>query len=206
MYLPAHFREDNPDVLRAFLCENPLAALVTVGANGLEANHIPLLYDPDPAPFGTLRGHLARANQQWQRFQPELETLAIFQGAQAYVSPNWYPTKQETGRAVPTWNYTAVHAYGRLSVYSDPARLRGFLDRLTAVHEANQPSPWKPGDAPPEYIEGLLKAIVGIEIVVARLEGKWKVSQNQAEVNRTGATEELEILGNTAMARLIRKL
>jgi transcriptional regulator len=206
MYLPPHFREDNPEVLRAFLREHPLAALVTAGANGLEANHIPLLYDPEPAPFGRLRGHVARANPQWQRFQPEVEALAVFQGPQAYISPNWYPTKRETGRSVPTWNYAAVHAWGQLSVYSDPVKLRGFLDQLTAAHEASQPEPWKPSDAPPDYIDALLKAIVGIEIVITRLEGKWKVSQNQAERDRAGAAQELESLGRSDMARLIRKL
>ncbi|HVW87061.1 MAG TPA: FMN-binding negative transcriptional regulator [Bryobacteraceae bacterium] len=191
MYTPAHFREDRPDVLRDLIGKYPLAALVTIGPDGLEANHIPLLFDPDPAPHGTLRGHLSRANRQWQNLRPDVEALAIFQGPQAYISPNWYPTKQETGRVVPTWNYAVVHAYGSLRVYDDPARLRSFLDRLTAIHEAKQPVPWKPADAPPEYIEGLLKAIVGIELTITRLEGKWKVSQNQPAENRAGVAAAL---------------
>lgn len=206
MYLPPHFQEDRPEVLRALIAEFPLAALVTLGPDGLAANHVPLLYDPEPGPLGTLRGHLARGNPQWRSFQEDVEALAIFQGPQAYVSPNWYPTKQETGRVVPTWNYAVVHAYGRLSVYSDPDRLRTFLDELTAQHEAGQPKPWTPADAPAEYIQGLLQGIVGIDIAITRLEGKWKVSQNQPEANRTGAAAGLEAIGESAMASLIRKL
>lgn len=206
MYLPPHFQEDRPEVLRALIAEFPLAALVTLGPDGLAANHVPLLYDPEPGPLGTLRGHLARGNPQWRSFQEDVEALAIFQGPQAYVSPNWYPTKQETGRVVPTWNYAVVHAYGRLSVYSDPDRLRAFLDDLTAQHEAGQPKPWTPADAPAEYIQGLLQGIVGIDIAITRLEGKWKVSQNQPEANRTGAAAGLEAIGESAMASLIRKL
>ena len=207
MYLPPAFREDRPEALRELMAEYPLAALVTHGPDGLVATHVPLLYDPEPAgpsaPLGTLRGHLARANPQGQF---EGEALAIFQGPDAYVSPNWYPTKREHGRAVPTWNYAVVHAHGRMTVYSDPERLRGFLDRLTARHEAGQAVPWQPSDAPPDYIEGLLRGIVGIEIAVTRLEGKWKTSQNQPAANRAGAAEGLEASGKSAMAGLVRKI
>ena len=201
MYLPPHFREDRPEVLRQLMAEFPLAALVTLGSGGLAANHIPLLYDPER---GTLSGHLSRANSQWQDYRDDTEALAIFQGPQAYISPNWYPTKAEHGRAVPTWNYAVVHAYGRLTVYSEPERLREFLDRLTARHESTQTRPWAPADAPPEYIGGLLKAIVGIEIEVTRLEGKWKVSQNQPAQNRVGAADALAAAGENAMAERIR--
>ena len=201
MYLPEHFREDRPEVLRELMAKFPLAALVTVGTGGLEANHLPLLYDPEPAPWGTLRGHLSRANRQWQDYRPEVPALAIFQGPQAYISPNWYPTKQQHGRVVPTWNYAVVHVHGKLSVYAEPERLRAFLDRLTAVNEAGQPRPWAPADAPPEYIDGLLKAIVGVELAITRIEGKWKVSQNQPAENQIGAAEGLE-----EMARLIRSV
>lgn len=201
MYLPPHFREDRPEVLHQLMAKLPLAALITMGSGGLTANHIPLLYD---AESGTLSGHLSRANPQWQDYRDDVEALAIFQGPQAYISPNWYPTKAEHGRAVPTWNYAVVHAYGSLSVYSDPERLRAFLNRLTATHEASQPKPWAPADAPPEYIAGLLKAIVGIEIRVTRLEGKWKASQNQPPGNRAGAADALVSGGESAMAELIR--
>jgi transcriptional regulator len=208
MYLPPHFREDRIEVLRELMEKHPLAALVTLGQDGLVANHLPVIYDPEPAPWGTLRGHLARANNQWRDYRPEIEALAIFQGPQAYVSPNCYPTKRENGRVVPTWNYAVVHAYGRLSVYAEPQRLRAFLDRLTAVHESGQAKPWVPADAPPEYVEGLLKAIVGVELAVTRIEGKWKVSQNQPEENRLGAAEALEAIGgeeSAAVAKLIRR-
>jgi transcriptional regulator len=207
MYLPPLFKEEDPDVLRRLMAAHPLAALVTYGPDGLTANHLPFLLDPDSGSMGTLRGHLARANPQWPSFQPDVEALAIFQGPHAYISPNWYPTKQETGRAVPTWNYAVVHVWGRLRVYSDAARLRTFLDALTATHEAGQPEPWKPSDAPAGYIDGLLKGIVGIELAITRWEGKWKVSQNQPEVNREGAAEGLAALpggSGEAMARLIR--
>ncbi len=201
MYLPPHFREDRPEVLRQLMADFPLAALVTLGSDGLAANHVPLLYD---AERGTLNGHLSRANSQWQDCRQDMDALAIFQGPQAYISPNWYPTKAEHGRAVPTWNYAVVHAHGRLSVYTEPERLREFLDRLTARHEASQPKPWAPADAPPGYIAGLLKAIVGIEIEVTRLEGKWKVSQNQPAENRAGAADGLASIGENAMAERIR--
>lgn len=207
MYLPPHFREERPEVIRDLIRRHPLATLVTLGGDGLVANHVPLLFDPEPAPYGTLRGHLARANPQWQHYRGDVEALTIFQGPQAYISPNWYPTKQEHGRVVPTWNYVAVHAWGTLSIYSEPDRLRAFLDELTAEHEALLTQPWRPSDAPAGYIGGLLQAIVGIEIPITRVEGKWKVSQNQPAENRCGAAEALETRGDeqsAEMARLIR--
>jgi transcriptional regulator len=205
MYLPPHFEETRPEVLRGLILAHPLAALITLGPDGLTANHLPMLYDPEPSPI--LRGHLARANRQWRNFQADIEALAIFQGPQAYISPNWYPTKQEHGRVVPTWNYAVVHVYGKLSVFSEPDRLRTFLDRLTAAHEATQPKPWMPADAPPDYIEGLLRGIVGIELAVTRIEGKWKMSQNQPPENREGAASSLETTHDgqsREVARLIR--
>ncbi len=207
MYIPKHFGEQRPEVLRALMAEFPLAALVTAGPDGIvEANHIPLLWEPDPAPMGTLRGHMARGNGHWKGWGPEgVPALAIFQGPQAYVSPNWYPTKHEHGRAVPTWNYAVVHAHGVVRVDEDPVRLRAFLDRLTAAHEAGEPVQWKPSDAPTDYIGGLVRAIVGIELRITKLGGKWKVSQNQPEVNRVGAAEALEAAGSGAMADLIRR-
>ena len=161
MYLPPHFREQRPEVLHSLMRAHPLAALITHGPGGLDANHIPLLPDPDTQ---VLRGHLARSNPQWQNLPAGTEALAIFQGPAAYVSPNLYPTKQETGRAVPTWNYAVVHAWGELTVYSEPDRLLSFLEQLTAEHEATEPVPWMPADAPAAYIEGQLRAIVGIEL------------------------------------------
>ena len=192
MYLPAHFREERLDVLREHISRYPFAVLVTNGASGLIASHIPLLYDPEPGPYGTLRGHLSRANPQWQDYQAETEALAIFQGPHSYVSPNWYPSKQETGRVVPTWNYAVVHAYGRMATYTDEERLRAHVTALTAVHEAGFDTPWKPVDAPANFIEGMLKGIVGVEMAITRLEGKWKVNQNRTLEDRAGVAEALE--------------
>ena len=206
MYLPSHFREDRPDVLRQLMEAHPLAALVSTGDAGLVANHLPLLFDPAEGSHGTLTGHLARANNQWQTFG-SADALAIFQGPHAYISPAWYPTKQETGQAVPTWNYAVVHVWGTVEVFDDTARLRSLLTRLTARHEEPRPDPWSIADAPPGYIDNLLRAIVGIEIRIHRLEGKWKVSQNQPERNREGVVAGLKAeLGEqgTAMAELIR--
>jgi transcriptional regulator len=204
MYLPEHFRQDDPGKLRELMAAFPLAALISGGANGLTANHIPLLFDPDPAPHGILRGHMARGNPQWKSLGGQ-EAMAIFQGPQAYVSPNWYPTKREHGKVVPTWNYTAVHVWGTVEVHPEREWLAAFLDRLTAAHEAGQPIPWKPSDAPASYVEGLLGAIVGIELKILRMEGKWKMSQNQPEVNRQGALQGLEALG-TENAREVARL
>jgi transcriptional regulator len=206
MYIPEHFKQENPEELRALMAEYPLAALISSGPEGITANHIPLLFDPNPAPLGTLRGHLARGNPQWKHFPADI--LAIFQGPQAYISPNWYPTKLEHGRVVPTWNYAAVHVWGEVSIHPEPDWLRAFLDKLTATNEASQLKPWMPSDAPGAYIDGLLKGIVGIEIAVTRIEGKWKTSQNQPEANRKGAADGLEAQSGpgNAMAALIRAL
>jgi len=201
MYLPQHFKEERPEVLHALMRSHPLAALVTYGPRGIEANHLPLLADAEK---GLLRGHLARANSQWQRLEPAAEAMAIFQGPNAYVSPNWYPTKQEHGRVVPTWNYAVVHVWGELTVYHETERLLAFLEQLTAEHEASEPQPWRPGDAPSSYTEGLLRAIVGIELRVTRMEGKWKMSQNQPSANREGTAEAFERLERDDISRLIR--
>jgi transcriptional regulator len=201
MYLPEHFREQRPETLHQLMRQNPLAALITHGPRGLEANHVPLLLD---AQGGVLRGHLARANTQWQGLAQQTEALAIFQGPDAYISPNWYPTKQEHRRVVPTWNYAVVHVLGELTVYTEPERLLQFLEQLTAEHESTEPKPWKPADAPGPYIEGQLRAIVGIELRIARIEGKWKMSQNQPSANQAGAAEALEHSGRADVAKLIR--
>lgn len=192
MYTPALFREDRIEVLSDLMRQYPLATLVTVGAGGIEANHAPLLYDPEPAPFGTLRGHLARANPQWRLERPEFGALAVFQGPQAYVSPSFYPSKKEHGKVVPTWNYAVVHAHATVTVHDDPEWLRRLVTSLTEAQEAAFANPWQVSDAPPGYIEGLLKAIVGIELRIHRLEGKWKASQNRPPEDRLGVVNELE--------------
>lgn len=205
MYVSTHFAETRPSVLHSLIRAHPLAALVSHSQAGLVANHIPFEIDPDPAPFGTLRGHLARANTQWRTLS-DAPALAIFQGPNAYVSPAWYATKRETGRVVPTWNYAVVHAHGPVRVIHDTDWLRKFLTRLTARHEAARPDPWQVTDAPADYIESQLAAIVGIEIPIARLEGKWKVSQNRPAADREGVAEGLLREGGDAvMAELVRQ-
>ena len=206
MYLPKHFEETRVPVLHDLIRAHPLAALVVVTAGGLDANHIPLEIDPDPTPFGTLRGHIARANPL-ARHASDVEALAIFQGPDIYVSPSWYVTKQETAKVVPTWNYAVVHAHGPLRVIDDRAWVRAFVERLTNRHEGPRRDPWKVTDAPADYIDAMVKAIVGIEIPVTRLIGKWKVSQNRPAQDKAGVVEGLLEDGGesaSAMARLVR--
>lgn len=198
MYQPAAFRETRVEVMHALMRAHPFAALVTAGHDGMpEADHLPLLIDPQPAPFGTLRGHVARANPLWRNHAGR-ETLVVFQGPQAYVTPSWYPSKRESGKVVPTWNYAVVHARGPLMVHDDPEWLRGLVTRLTERHESPLARPWGVGDAPAEYIGQMLKAIVGIEIPIARLEGKWKVSQNRSVADRAGVVAGLEARGDAS--------
>jgi transcriptional regulator len=207
MYIPPAFHENRTERLAELMRDYPLATLVTLGGSGLIASHVPLNFEPRPDCPGILRGHLARANAQSQDLRAEVDALAIFQGPQAYVSPSWYATKQQGGRVVPTWNYAVVHAYGKLEVYSDGARLRRHLESLTAQQEKSY-SPWTPDDAPPEFIDELLKSIVGIEIRITRLEGKWKVSQNRPAEDRAGVIAGLTRKGDAnsaAMAELVRE-
>jgi len=191
MYVPVHFREERIEVLHAAIRTYGFGTLVTSDEGELEASHLPLLLDAEPAPFGTLRGHLARANPQWRRAKPGVEALAIFLGPDAYVTPSWYPTKQQTGKVVPTWNYLAIHVYGTLSVQEDPAQLRDHVGRLTDRHEATRASPWAVDDAPEPYIDQMLRAIVGVTLRITRIEGKWKMSQNRTAEDQTGVREGL---------------
>ncbi len=187
MYLPRHFAETRPEVLQAAIRAHPFATLASLGPEGIVADHLPLQLSAD----GTrLLGHVARANPLWTA-AADREVLAIFHGPQAYVSPSWYPSKREHGKAVPTWNYVVVHARGRLTAIDDPLRLRPLLDELVDRHEGEFAEPWRVGDAPPDYIEKMLAAIVGIEIAVTALEGKWKTSQNQPDANRAGVVAGL---------------
>ena len=206
MYLPEWFAEDRPELIQALIRDNPLGTLVTLGADGLNANHIPFLLFPEAGPHGTLRGHVARNNAVWHDSLPELEALVIFGGPSAYISPNWYPTKADSHKVVPTYNYAVVHAYGPLIVHDDEKWLRGFLGRLTKTMEAGQARPWKMGDAPQDYLREMLGQIVGVEIPLTRLIGKWKVSQNRVAGDRQGAADGLRAGGtpaDAAMADLI---
>ena len=191
MYMPAHFEENRPEVLHRLIAEQSFGTLITNGPNGLDANHVPFEFDPAAGPHGTLRAHVARANPVWQEVAERPDALVIFQGPTAYISPSWYPSKHETHRQVPTYNYMVVHAHGRIVVRDDESFLRGLVARLTRKMEAGEPVPWKMGDAPADYIAQMLGAIVGIEIEVTRLVGKWKLGQNKAAEDRRGAAQTL---------------
>ena len=187
MYLPAHFAEDRAEVLQALMREHPFATLVSKSGDSLAADHLPLQLSAE----GTcLHGHVARANPLW-RNAADSDVLAIFHGPQAYVTPSWYETKRADGKAVPTWNYVVVHARGRLRAIDDPAWLREQLETLVDRHESPLPEPWHIADAPSDYIGKMLAAIVGIEIAISDVSGKWKVSQNQPGVNRAGVVAGL---------------
>ncbi|MBL8419255.1 MAG: FMN-binding negative transcriptional regulator [Dechloromonas sp.] len=197
MYLPKHFAETDVAEMHALMRAHPLATLVSDGPDGLNANHIPLLLA-----HGKLQGHVARANPLWKDGQVVGEVLVIFKGHESYISPSGYATKAEHGKVVPTWNYTAVHAWGRLRVIDDPAWIFAQISALTAAHEAALPQPWAVTDAPADYIEKMLGAIVGIEIDITRLIGKWKVSQNQPPANQASL---IAALAGQPMAELIRQ-
>jgi transcriptional regulator len=186
MYLPTAFKEERVPVLHDAIGRIKVGTLVTLGAQGLEASHLPMLIDPEPGPFGTLIGHIARGNPQWKRAAPEPEAMVTFLGPNGYVTPAWYETKRETGKVVPTWNYIAVHAYGTPRFIEDRDELLSIVTRLTQTHESGRTAPWAVTDAPADYIDGMLKAIVGVAIPLTRLEGKWKLSQNRNAADIAG--------------------
>jgi transcriptional regulator len=200
MYLPPHFAEHDAQQLHRIVREAPLGALVTHTAGGLDADHIPFELDAARGPCGTLQGHVARANPLWQRVADGAEVLVIFRAQQGYISPGWYPGKQETHRMVPTWNYEVVHAHGRLRVVDDARFVRGVVARLTRRHEAAEPQPWKMGEAPPDFLEQLLAMIVGIEVEISRLEGKRKLGQNREARDVAGAVQALHERGQAGLA------
>ena len=204
MYIPKHFEEPSVKVMQALIRDYSLATLVTLSANGLNANHIPLHWvEEGDSPYGSLRGHVARSNPLWTDFDQQTEVLAVFQAENAYISPSWYASKPQTGKVVPTWNYVAVHAYGRLRIIDDPVWLRSQLESMTAEFEAGFPEPWSVADAPADFTERLITQIIGIEIGVTRLQGKWKVSQNQPLENRDSVIDALRESGQPAMANLV---
>lgn len=196
MYIPKAFAQPNVATMHTLMRAHPLATVITLNADGLNANHIPLHLDAAPAPFGTLRGHVARANPMLDDINTDLESLIVFQGPQTYITPAWYATKQETGKVAPTWNYAVVHAYGTVRKMDDPAWLRSQLDALTAHNETAFAEPWYVSDAPAEFIEQILAHIVGIEIVITRLLGKWKVNQNQPQRNQDSVIAGLRARGS----------
>lgn len=203
MYRPPAFREENRETLHQMIAERTLGLLVTASAEGLLADPVPFLLDPEAGALGTLRAHLARANPQFAALSDAAECLVVFQGVDAYITPAWYETKRETGKVVPTWNYTAVHAWGKPRIVEDPAWLHAQITALTARMEGRRPEPWAVSDAPEEFIRGQMKGIFGLEIPIARIEGKWKVSQNRPEADRRGVVEGLRGDGAIAMAEIV---
>ncbi|MFJ3116682.1 FMN-binding negative transcriptional regulator [Pseudomonas protegens] len=191
MYLPRAFVDEDLARLQQLILGSRLATLVTWGTLGLQASHLPLLLDPGQGANGTLYGHLAKANPQCAELAAGAEALVIFTGEDAYVSPSFYPSKAEHGKVVPTWNYVAVHAYGQPEVFSDPERLLKVVGGLTERHEAGRPQPWQVTDAPADYLEGMLRAIVGFALPIQRLEGKRKLSQNRSAEDIAGVREGL---------------
>jgi transcriptional regulator len=193
MYQPPHFREDDLAVQHALIKAHPLGLLVTFGSAGLEANPIPFVLDASASALGTLRAHLSRANAQWRNFDPEQEALVVFQGPETYITPSWYAAKREHGKVVPTWNYAIVQARGLLKVKDDPDWLRQQITAMTDLQEAPRAEPWAVGDAPSSFVAAQLKGIVGVEIEITRIEGKWKVSQNRPESDRLGVSAGLRL-------------
>jgi len=190
MYVPRHFEESRPEILHALIRAHPLGALVSVGADGLDANHIPFLLK-EGANGAVLHAHVARANPVWRTLESHPRVLVIFQGMEAFITPSWYATKKETGKMVPTWNYAVVHAHGSVRLHPEPDWLRRHVGELTDSQEAGRTEPWKVEDAPADFIDKLVGAIVGLEIAVERLAGKWKLSQNQVLRDREGVVAGL---------------
>ena len=205
MYRPTHFEENRTEVLHALITAHPLGQLVTRGPDGLDANPLPFELDTTVGPHGLLRAHVARANPVWQQ-AGDTEVLVIFQAADGYISPNWYPSKPEHHRHVPTWNYQVVHVHGVLRVRDDERFVRGLVGRLTREHEqrSQQERPWRMGDSAPEFINGLLQVIVGVEIQITRLVGKFKLGQNREARDLEGAAAGLDGLGQHDIASAMR--
>ena len=203
MYIPLYFKINETTELHRIISENPFGILVTAGKM-LDANHIPFLFNATQGEMGVLTSHVARANPIWKDMA-NTDVLVIFRGAENYISPNWYPSKHETHRQIPTWNYEVVHAHGKLTVHEDENFIRSHVEHLTKTHEANEPKPWKMSDAPKDYMDIMLKAIVGIQITLTSIEGKAKLSQNRELRDKLGAIDALENLGNSKMANAMKK-
>ncbi|MGE3862490.1 MAG: FMN-binding negative transcriptional regulator [Burkholderiaceae bacterium] len=204
MYVPPHFALTEPEALRRVIHEHPLGMLVRQEAGGLDADHIPFELDPQAGPHGRLTAHVARANPVWQRCAAGSAVMVVFRGAEAYVSPNWYPSKHEAHRQVPTWNYEVVHVHGTISFHDDDRYVRGVVARLTRRHEAAEPRPWRMSDSSPDYIDMLLQNIVGVEVEITSIVGKAKLSQNREPRDRIGAAQMLAARGHDELAGRMR--
>lgn len=205
MYVPDHFKEDRIDVLHDVIRAAGIATLVSMTADGLMASHAPLMLDPQPAPYGTLIGHLARANPHARAADAGVQTLVIFQGPDGYITPSYYAAKREHGKVVPTWNYATVHAYGTLEIFDDPARLLAVVTRLTRLHETPRAEPWAVSDAPETFVQGMLHGIIGIALPIARLEGKMKMSQNRPATDLAGVIDGLRLDGQPQLAEAVAR-
>ena len=208
MYVPGPFAETRLDVLHDAIRQAPLATLVTSGSAGPNATHLPLVLHPEIGPKGTLRGHMARPNTHWKDMISACPVLAIFQGPDHYITPSWYPSKQEHGKVVPTWNYVAVHVRGQAQTFEEPDALLAHVRSLTDQHEAAFERRWSVEDAPSEFIQNMLRGIVGIKITIESIEGKWKLNQNRPEADRRGVVEGLQRLNtpeSLAVAELMNK-
>jgi transcriptional regulator len=202
MYLPSLYAENRPEALQQFVREQPFGMLVThTASEGLEANHVPFVLDAARGEHGVLLAHVARANPIWQQLARGQEVLVVFRGVHGYISPNWYERKAETHRHVPTWNYEAVHAHGRISVHDDEKFVRGMVARLTRQQEEAMPRPWKMSDAPADYLAEQLAHIVGLEVEITRLEGKRKLSQNRERSDFDSTIAALQARGEEALAQ-----
>lgn len=207
MYQPPHFREERLEIQHALIRAHPLGLLISSGEDGLLANPVPFLLDAEAAPKGVLRAHLARANRQWQALAAGQPALVVFQGVDTYITPSWYETKKETGKVVPTWNYAIVQVRGPVRVVEDREWLRRQITALTAEHESSRSEPWAVTDAPDDFVEAQLKGIIGIEMTIETIEGKWKVSQNRPLADRIGVTAGLAAEADpraAEMERLVR--
>ncbi len=202
MYQPPQFQEDRVPVMHDLMRTHPFATLISYASDGISANHVPLVLHQDGSDFGTLRGHIAKANGLANNFDATVELLAVFQGPHHYVTPAWYPSKKQHGKVVPTWNYAVVHAYGTLRVIDDADWLLAQVQSLTNLHEAGRDQQWAVSDAPPDYVEKMLKGITGLEIPISRLQGKWKVSQNKDDADREGVARGLKSEASSAATQM----
>lgn len=196
MYVPPHFAEPNTELLHDLIEKNALGILITNGGSGLDANHLPFELNKAQGAEGVLHSHVARANPVWQDVATGDEVLVVFRAADAYIAPNWYPSKREFKKQVPTWNYLVAHVHGRVTIHDDERYVRGVVARLTRTHEATQADPWKMTDGPKDYIDMMLKNIVGVEIEITRLTGKFKLSQNREARDILEAGEMLQKQGD----------
>jgi transcriptional regulator len=204
MYTPKQFEEHRTEVMHDLIKAHPLATLITLKDGNIEANHIPMVLASHDGMFGTLRGHMARSNLIWNQHPKESDVLSVFQGPESYITPSWYASKAESGKVVPTWNYVSVHAKGKLRIIEEPSWIRSQLEELTSNNEAGFEHPWAVSDAPEEFTAKLIEAIIGFEIVISELQGKWKVSQNRPADDRDSLSRGLNNHGDHEMAKLVK--